>query len=144
MKRIFFDTNVILDQLDPTRKGHAAIVELEQKMNDFSAQPLCAWHSLSIIEYVARKAFSKEDLYQVLLGIVENFTIPATGSQQAQEAFGYFHHDFEDALQIASAIEGKADYIVSNDKYGFSKSPITVVTPEQCAKILELKPATDL
>ena len=136
MKRIFFDANVILDQLDPTRKGHAAIVELEQKMNHSSAQPLCAWHSLSIIEYIARKAFSKEDLYQVLLGIVENFIIPATGSEQAKDALNYFHNDFEDALQIASAVEGKADYIVSNDKSGFSNSPIPVVTPEQCVNLL--------
>ena len=136
MKRIFFDTNVILDQLDPTRKGHTSILRLEQKMNAASAQALCAWHSLSIIEYVARKAYSPDDLHRVLIGIVANFIVPSTGSEQAQEAFDYLQHDFEDALQIASAVEGKADCIVTNDKSGFSKSPIPVVTPEQCIELL--------
>ena len=136
MKRIFFDTNVILDQLDITRKGHSTMVRLEQQMSETSIQPLCAWHSLSIIEYVARKAFTKEDLHQVLLGIVENFTIPQTGSAQAKDTFNYFHNDFEDALQIASAVEGEADCIITNDRSGFTKSPIPVISPEECVRQL--------
>lgn len=136
MKRIFFDTNIILDQLDSTRKGHASMIRLEKVMEKVGARPLCAWHSLSIVEYVSRKIFPKETRYLVLRGIIENFTIPKTGTDEAREAFLYLHNDFEDAMQIASAQAGKADYLLSNDTSGFINSPIPVVTPEECLKLL--------
>ncbi len=136
MKRIFFDTNVILDQLDSARKGHSDMVQLEKKMEQVGAQPLCAWHSLSIVEYVSRKLYPKETLYLVLRGIIENFIIPKTGTEEAREAFLYLHNDFEDAMQIVSAQAGKADYLLSNDKSGFVNCPIPVVTPEECIKLL--------
>ncbi len=136
MKRIFFDTNVILDQLDSAREGHSNMVLLEKKMEEIGASPLCAWHSLSIIEYVARKTFSQETLLLILRGIIENFTIPKTGTEEAREAFLFLHHDFEDAMQIATAQAGQADFIITNDKSGFINSPIPVVTPEECLKLL--------
>ena len=138
MIRVFFDTNIMIDQLDTSRRGHQSVVLLEQSMEKAAAQPLCAWHSLSIIEYVGAKSFAKEDLYTLLRNIVENYLIPPSGSQQAKDAFSYLHDDYEDALQIAFAVEGHADYIVTNDKSGFTKSPIPVMTPEECTKQLSL------
>jgi predicted nucleic acid-binding protein len=137
MKRIFFDTNIMIDQFDTSRKGHQAATLLEQSMEKNSAQPLCAWHSLSIIEYIGAKSFAKDDLFFLLHSIVENYLIPPSGSEQAKDAFTYLHHDYEDALQIASAVCGRADYIVTNDKSGFTKSPIPVMTPKECAKQLK-------
>jgi predicted nucleic acid-binding protein len=138
MIRIFFDTNVMIDQLDSTRRGHHAATLLEGAIEQSGAQFLCAWHSLSIIEYVGAKVFAKGDLYRCLRCIVENYSIPQTGSEQAKDAFSYLHNDYEDALQIAAAVEGHADYIVTNDNSGFSKSPIPVITPEECTKQLSL------
>ncbi len=136
MKRLFFDTNIILDQLDSARKGHADMLQLERRMEEVGAQPLCAWHSLSIVEYVSRKLYSKETIYLVLRGLIENFNIPETGTEEAREALLYLHNDFEDAMQIASAKAGSADLIITNDKLGFMNSPIPVVTPDECLKLL--------
>jgi len=137
MRRIFFDTNVMIDQFDTSRKGHRAVALLEQCMEKNGAQPLCAWHSLSIIEYVGAKVFEKADLYELLHSIVANYVIPPSGSEQAKDAFNYLQNDYEDALQIATAVKGNADFIVTNDKSGFTKSPIPVMTPEECAETLQ-------
>ncbi len=62
-------------------------------------------------------------------------TIVATEAKN-KDAFNYFHNDFEDALQIASAVEGEADCIINNNKSGFPKSPLPVISPEECLRQL--------
>ncbi len=138
MKRIFFDTNILLDQLDTSRAGHEDAKELEHVIEEVGAQALCAWHSLSIVEYVGRKIFSEEDLYQVLQGIVKHFIIPKTGNEEALQAFAYLSGDYEDAMQTAAALAGKADYFVTRDQRGFSKSPLKVVSPLECVEQLKV------
>ena len=119
MKRIFFDTNIILDQLDDSRKGHEDVKVLECVMGQVGAQALCAWHSLSIVEYIGKKVFPEEILSQVLHGIVEHFTIPKTGTEEAKQAFSYLSGDYEDAMQTSSAMAGRADFFVTMTKKDF-------------------------
>jgi predicted nucleic acid-binding protein len=40
-------------------------------------------------------------------------------------------------MQIAAAIAGAADFIVTGDKKGFANSPVTVVTPLELCEALE-------
>jgi len=134
--RLFLDTNVIMDQLDPRRVGHAASMLLEEKIDLYGAETLCSWHTLSILEYVCRKPFGKKETWDVLQIIVNRYSIPETGSQEAKLAFSYLINDYEDAMQIAAAIKGRADYIITNDKTGFAKSPIPVVTTAETLKRL--------
>jgi predicted nucleic acid-binding protein len=69
--------------------------------------------------------------------IIANFTIPATGSAEAREALLYLDRDFEDAMQVAAAVAGQADYLVTRNTKDFARSPIAVVTPEELVAILE-------
>jgi predicted nucleic acid-binding protein len=40
-------------------------------------------------------------------------------------------------MQIASAIAGNADFLVTLDKKGFANSPVQVVTPAELCRLLE-------
>ena len=106
-------------------------------MGQVGAQALCAWHSLSIVEYIGTKVFPEEILSQVLHGIVEHFIIPKTGTEEAKQAFTYLSGDYEDAMQTSSAMAGRADYFVTHDQKGFLNSPLKVVSPLECAELLK-------
>jgi len=60
-------------------------------------------------------------------------SIPAT---EAKNTLDYISKDYEDAVQIASARSGKADFIVTRNKVGFTKSPVQIVTPEELCELL--------
>lgn len=135
--RIFFDTNILLDQLDDQRISHPDILELEECLKKRKAVILCSWHSLSIVEFVGAKVFGKKEIHAALRHLLHGCIVPETGSRHALEAFAYFESDFEDALQISSAIAGGADYLVTGDKSGFKRSPIRVVTVGELVKILK-------
>lgn len=139
MTRVFLDANIVLDLLDNQRAGHTAAQRLEEALEENQAFCLCAWHTLSIIEYVGGKVFGNEAILEILRELLASWIVPSTGTEEAREAFGYLSGDYEDALQIASAVAGRADYLVTRDKSGYQKCPVKVVSPEQLCKILGVR-----
>ena len=135
MKRIFLDTNVLLDLIDEKRSGHEEALRLESLIEKKSLRGLLSWHSLSLIEYVGRREFGREGILEVIRGFLDVFQVPRTGSDEAKIALGFITSDFEDAMQIASAVAGKADYLVTNDGTGFEKSPVPVVSPLELSEL---------
>lgn len=136
MNRVFLDANILLDLIDNQRQGHQAALKLEALMVRKNLSVLLAWHSLSIIAYIGRKQFGEEGIQELIKGLLNSFSVPKTGSEEAELAFKYFSGDFEDAMQIAAAVAGRADFLVTRDATGFQKSPIRVVTAEELAEIL--------
>lgn len=130
MIRLFLDTNVILDLIISDRAGHHSALALEQYANTHPCKLFCAWHSLSIIEYIGRKRFGSEAIHFLLRNLLDTFTVPSTGTYEAKQAFNFLAGDFEDALQISAAIASRADHILTNDISGFSKSPVSVLSPK--------------
>ena len=136
MKRVFLDINVLLDLIDSRRLGHPAGLRLQALMVEKNLTGLLALHSLSVIEYIGRKRFGSAGIQELISGLIESFSIPKTGSAEARVALNYASGDFEDAMQIASAITGHADFLVTRDTVGFRRSPVKVVTPEELVALL--------
>ena len=136
MIRVFMDANIVLDLLDDHRPGHSAALRLEVFLEANHATCLCAWHTLSIIEYAGAKVFGKDAMQEILRGLLGSWIVPSTGTEEARNAFEYLSGDYEDALQIAAAVAGNADYLVTGDKSGYRKCPIAVVDPDELAQVL--------
>lgn len=131
MKRVFLDVNIVLDLLDGQRPGHADALLLEKAVESSQSICMCAWHTLSIVEYVGAKVFGREEIHQLLQELLVSWIVPDTGTEEARKGFTFLSGDYEDAMQIASAVAGRADYLVTRDKDGFSKSPVKVVSPRE-------------
>lgn len=136
MIRLFLDTNVILDLIISDRAGHQSALALEHYANTHPCKLSCAWHSLSIIEYIGRKRFGSETIHLLLRNLLDTFTVPSTGTDEAKQAFNYLAGDFEVALQVSAAVASKADHILTNDASGFTKSPISVLAPKKFLSML--------
>ena len=67
---------------------------------------------------------------------MDTFTVPSAGNDEAKQAFNYLAGDFEDALQISADVASKADHILTNDASGFTKSPISVLSPKELLLML--------
>ena len=48
--------------------------------------------------------------------------------------------DFEDAVQIASALTDRVDFIVTRDSKDYKKSPIKALAPTEFLKELGIQP----
>jgi predicted nucleic acid-binding protein len=129
MKTLFFDTNVVMDLYLDDRAQHIIVKNIFHNALSNSCTLACAWHTLSVLEYTGRKHL-KGEIFNVLRNVVDLFEILAVGSLEARQAFQYLNGDYEDAMQIVSALKADADVILTADiSGGFEKSPIPVMTP---------------
>lgn len=134
--RLLLDANVLLDCLvmessGMPRPGKAAS---EAILNDCDAgkhQGLIAWHTLPIISYYHGKKYPGAVTGQMMDQLLTFLEVPIVGQAQAVKWRTYGIADFEDALQVACAITGKADLIITRNGRDFANSVIPAMTPEK-------------
>ena len=134
--RVFLDANVLLDCLVTEasglpRAGKPASDQLLLLCDSGVHQGLVAWHTLPIVAYYHGRQNASErtaEMMDELLGMLE---VPVVGHQDAKAWRGHGTVDFEDALQIACALAGQADVLITRNTKDFSKDILPIMTPEQ-------------
>lgn len=122
--------------MDRQRPGHVEAQRLETILEENRAVCLFAWHTLLIVEHVGAKVFGKEAIQEILKEMLGSLVVPRTGTEAALKAFQYPGGDYEDAMQIAAAVFGNADWLVTSDKAAYGKSPIEVVGAAELVRLL--------
>ncbi len=123
MKRIFLDTNILIDYID----NRAGADNAEQIFAcGFSDEALLYASSLSFanMAYII-KSRTQEEKYNALRQMASVVEILPLGKQEVISAITQPVKDFEDMLQYQCAKAANCDYIVTNDRrhYDFSDIP---------------------
>lgn len=121
--RVLLDTNVVIDYFTGRMAdGYAErIVAIgESPEYELVISMLTAVNTM----YVAKKS---PELTPLVLEKL--FRIEPQTSQQWELAKKYLISDFEDAMQVACAIETKCTLIISRDRH-FEKSPVRTIDPK--------------
>ena len=123
MKRIFLDTNILIDYID----NWAGADDAEQIFAcGFSGEALLFASSLTFanIAYII-KGRTQDEKYDALKQMAEGVEILNLGKQEVMAAIAQPVPDFEDMLQYQCAKAAGCDYIITNDRrhYDFSDIP---------------------
>ena len=123
MKRIFLDTNILIDYLD----NRAGADDAEQIFAcGFSGEMQLFASSLTFanIAYII-KGLSQKEKYNALKQMADIVEILPIGKQEVLSAIAQPAPDFEDMLQYQCAKAASCDYIITNDRrhYNFSDIP---------------------
>ena len=123
MKRIFLDTNILIDYID----NRAGADDAEQIFAcGFSGEVMLFASSLTFanMAYIIKGRSQKEkyDALKQMAGVVE---ILPLGKEEVMKAIAQPVKDFEDMLQYQCAKAAGCDYIITNDHrhYDFSDIP---------------------
>jgi predicted nucleic acid-binding protein len=136
MKRILFDTNVVLDVLlerSPFAERSAAAWAVVERGE---AKGFLAAHAVTTIHYLLKKQLGDRNAKSVLAAILTVFTVATVDHRIITEAFGLPMADFEDAVAAGAARGMGCDLIVTRDPTGFAESPVRFVAPDQLHAIL--------
>ena len=120
---LFFDTNILLD-VALRREPHVASSEAVLKDAIENHSCFMSWHTVSNLSYILEKLEGRETAIQFIRNIASVCRIAPVEHSDLDLAFRYDGGDFEDAMQIASALACDAELIVTRDPSGFSKSPL--------------------
>mgnify|MGYP001353063322 CR=1 FL=1 len=138
MKKIFVDTNVIIDLL-ADRKPHSKFaITLFSLAENNKIKLFASSHSIATVHYMMKKYAEEKTLRAILLQLLEFVTIIPIDVYMIKKGLKSKHKDFEDALQIQSALTiEKMDGIVTRNLKDFKLSEIPVYSPDKIVQELE-------
>jgi len=136
MKRILFDTNVILDVLLERQPYVEASAAAWAAVETGNAEGMLAAHAVTTIHYLVRKETGNIKARRIMSAILRVFGIATVDSAVIQEALQLPFSDFEDAVTAAAARLAGCECIVTRDPRGFRGSTVRSLTPEAVTPLL--------
>jgi len=136
VKRILFDTNVVLDVLLDRQPHVEASAAAWAAVEAGKSEGLLAAHAVTTIHYLVRKELGNARARRILSAILDVFGVAAVDGAVIQEALQLPFSDFEDAVTAAAARSAGCDCIVTRDPRGFRGSPIRCLAPDAVIPLL--------
>lgn len=130
MKKVFLDTNVVVDLLDKREPFCEDAVRLFTLAYKKKVELFISALTYSTAAYLLRK-HGKEEV-RLLLGNLRRLSeVAKIGESEVDDALSSAFEDFEDALQYYSAVSKKVDVIVTRNQKDFANSKIPVLSPNE-------------
>jgi len=136
MRRILFDTNIVLDILLDRQPYVEASAAAWAAVETGIAEGMLAAHAVTTIHYLVRKELGDIKTRRIISAILRVFGIATVDARVVQEALQLPFSDFEDAVTAAAARSAGCEFIVTRDPKGFRGSPVRRLTPEAIIPLL--------
>lgn len=117
MKRVFLDTNILLDLVQRRQHLNEAATIL-QYAYEGKIEVAASTLSFANIAYILRK-LPQELFYQLMSRLSEDISMLPLAPTDMRNAIGHPVKDFEDMLQYQCALAAGCDVIVTNNKKDF-------------------------
>jgi len=141
---ILLDINVVLDVLLNRTPWVNEAADVWDAHAQGRVNAYIAGFSLPTIFYVVRRQNDLTEAHEAVRVCLETLQIASLGRSTLELAQQQTISDYEDALQIATALEAGVDAIVTRDPAGFAHSSVPAISPaELLAQLPPEKPATD-
>lgn len=130
--KVFIDTNILIDFLAARQPFAEDAIALFQLADNGEIELMVS--DLTIINtiYILRRLhYDLQEIYDALGGIRPLLTITPMGATIIDSCLQHRSDDFEDEMQYLSAVEAKADYIITRNKKDFDFGDSAVVTPRE-------------
>ena len=129
MKRVFLDTNILLDVTMRREEFLPESARIWADCETGKALGFISAISLNNIHYIMRKRLPKAPALDCIRCILNVFAIVPLDTAILRMAVDFPQKDFEDAIQMFSALQAKADCIVTRDRSHFSTEYLPILGP---------------
>jgi predicted nucleic acid-binding protein len=132
MKKLFLDTNIIVDLIADRKPFSKYAIQIFQKAELKEIELFTSSHSIATTHYLLKKYLAEKELRDVLYNLIDYITVIGVDLDILKKGLRSNHKDFEDSIQIlcASSIE-KIDCIVTRNTKDFKTSEIPAFNPDE-------------
>ena len=131
MKKIFLDTNILLDVLLERHPFCSPAQEIWSLAEKKKVKAGISAISISNIFFIVKKLSSTEKAYHAIQTLMEIFKVLDVNSRTLRKALQLRKPDYEDSIQYLCARQLRADVIISRDAAGFHGVGIPVMDASQ-------------
>lgn len=138
MKKVAFDTNIVLDAIC-NRKDAAVAQELIMEVAEDRAAGVITANAITDIYYIVRKYIGSEPAKEAVKNLMTLFDIATVDGDICGEAVYSLMDDFEDAVFAYACEREGVDYIATRDQ-GLIESrycPVEAYSPEDVLKLIQ-------
>ncbi len=137
MKRLFLDTNVVIDFLADRKPFSDAAAILFETAANKKTQVFISAVSYNNIYYILSQHLTHAQTLKLLATLKEMSTTVAVTDDTIASAIASDFKDFEDAIQYHCALSvSKLDAIITRNTKDFRKSTIAILTPQEAVNVL--------
>lgn len=135
MKKIFLDTNILIDfyqSREPFFMDAATIIQMgADKLVDLR----CSSTTIINMFYILR-GYPKSELYSKIRELLSIVTVIGNSSESIERALKWEWKDFEDCVQYITAQASESDIIITRNSQDFEGITIPVMEPKEFIETL--------
>lgn len=131
--KVFLDTNIIIDLIQQ-REGYEYAANILQNSENGAYELYTSTLSMVNIAYILRKFYKGDRLYGLLADLREIIKVISVSSFAYDNAMKSKAKDFEDAVQLFSALENNMNCIVTRNIDDFIEGYLPIYTPSDFIK----------
>ncbi|MBQ8705316.1 MAG: PIN domain-containing protein [Paludibacteraceae bacterium] len=139
-KKVFLDTNILIDYL-ASRRDYVAASTIVTMARDGNFCLLVSSLSFATASYIMNAHHKKTnaEIVAMFAEFVKMCNVTPVDSLIVDEAIASRFYDFEDAMQYYSAIREGADAIITRNSSDFGAAEIEVYEPQQFLDMLSIE-----
>jgi len=131
MKKVLFDTNVILDILIRREKLYYSSALSLTIIENKQADGFICETAIPLIFYLVEKDRGRQKAEKVIYDLLKILHIANVDENTIKMSLHSGFKDFEDAIIYFSALNNNIDLIITRNKKDFIKSGLPVLSPEE-------------
>lgn len=136
MKKIFIDTDIILDLLANRKSFYLPAAQVFSLADNGKLHIHVSSLTLATLYYLLSKDSGQEKAKKILFKFKSIVTVLPVDNKTIELALSSDFKDFEDGIQYFCAIESKCSAILTRNIIGYKHSQIPVMTAESFLNIL--------
>jgi predicted nucleic acid-binding protein len=134
--RVLIDLNVILDLLQRREPFYTMSSRVLACAETGAIQGYVAAHTLTTLFYLVAKDRTPEQARLTLTDLLRFLTVAPVDGETIAQALSLPYRDFEDAVQMVSAAQIGAHYLVTRNTQDYKLGPVSVLHPAELLALL--------
>ncbi len=135
---MLIDINVLIDVVEERVPWYRDSVALLDALSRGRGQGFLAGHSVTTLYYLAKKSNGHIAASTVVSDALALATVVPLTNADFLRALSLGFKDFEDAVQVAAALQAGCDFIATRNTIDFAGSPIPALMPGVIAARLSM------
>jgi predicted nucleic acid-binding protein len=116
---VLIDLNILLDVLQKREQFYEASARLLAAVEVGKVRGLVAAHSITTLFYLVRKDRSTSEARATITNLLQFVEIAPIEQSTIEQALNLDYDDFEDAVQMISAVQCKVDYLITRNEKNY-------------------------
>ena len=126
---VLIDLNIILDVLQKREQFYQPSARLLAAVELGKVRGLVAAHSITTLFYLIRKDQSAAEDRATITNLLQFIEIAPLDHSTIEQALNLNYRDFEDAVQMISAVQCKVDYLITRNEKDYQPALLPVLQP---------------